>query len=78
MPLLALTFGPEVNSRPDPSSAHLWLDSAVIVTAMTDESTPPTPPLVVGGIRFDGCNGGRWRQRQQSDGGGNNYYASQQ
>ena len=41
---MALAFGPEVNSRPEPSSVHLWLDSAVIATAMTDESTPTAPP----------------------------------
>eukprot|EP00956_Cyclotella_meneghiniana_P044410 scaffold317144_cov66-Cyclotella_meneghiniana.AAC.1 len=30
----------------EPSPAHLWAASTVIVTAVAAESTPPTPPPV--------------------------------
>ena len=43
---MALAFGPEVNSQLDRSSVHLWLASAVIVTAMAADSPTTTPPPV--------------------------------
>ena len=50
-----------MNSWPEPLSVHLWLDSAVIVTVMTDESTPPTlPPVAMTFVMVLVGFGGGW------------------
>ena len=63
---MALAFGPEVNSRPEPSSVHLSAAPAVITTAMAAESPPPTPPSVAEAfvrvlVGFGGGRAAIWR-----------------